>query len=221
MRLALVALLTFAAPIASVRPAVAAQLHHAAVVVHHGNGGVTYSYVPFTEDEIDGAELLRRAGLDAVTVSFGGLGEGVCMIEQEGCPPSVCRTKLCQDGAADSPFWHFFQLDSGGAWRLSALGASSAEIHDGDVSGWSWSGSSALSPAVTFAQMQSLAARNGAASGAPIVWRIGPAPEPGPSGQSWDTYAGAALILFVALAGLGFFFMRRRRPLAPRSSSGG
>src|ERR1700712_2598457 len=60
-------------------PSRAAELHHAAVIVHHGNGGVTYSYVAFAEDEIDGAELLKRADLDAVTISFGGLGDGVCM----------------------------------------------------------------------------------------------------------------------------------------------
>jgi hypothetical protein len=211
--LALVSLLSAAGP------ADAAGMHHAAVVVRHGNGGITYSYVAFAEDEINGAELLKRAGLDAVTISFGGLGEGVCMIEKEGCPPSVCQKKMCQSGAADSPFWQFYQLSSGGVWQFSALGASGVKIKDGGVGGWSWTGKDPGLPAATFSQIQTLSAQHNPHGDAAVVWRIGPAPAK-QSRQSWTIYAGAGVVVLIAL-GAGFILVHERRAVRPGKSADG
>jgi hypothetical protein len=192
-----------------------AELHHAAVVVRHGNGGLTYALVAFPEESIDGAELLKRANLGAVTVEFGGLGEGICIIEKEGCPPSVCQKKVCQTGASDSPFWHFYQLDATGAWQFTALGASSVKVHDGDVTGWSWTGKDANLPATSFVALEQAAPQQANGSEA-VVWRSGPA-QPGDAGQSTATYLGAAAALILALAAAGFVVARRRRP-APAGS---
>jgi hypothetical protein len=189
-----------------------AELHHAAVVVRHGNGGLTYALVAFPEESINGAELLKRAKLGAVTVEFGGLGEAVCIIEKEGCPPSVCQKKVCQTGAADSPFWHFYQLDSAGTWQFTALGASSAKVRDGDVTGWSWTGTDANLPAMSFAALEQAAPEQPNANGISI-WRSGPA-QPSESRQSTATYLGAAAVLILALAAAAFVMLRKRR-LAP------
>src|SRR4051812_18915609 len=77
-------------------PVSAAPLHFAGVVVRHGDGVMAYGYVGFAEDKLNGIELLRRTGLDVVTVSFGGLGEGVCSIDEHGCPATDCRKRVCQ-----------------------------------------------------------------------------------------------------------------------------
>jgi hypothetical protein len=219
-RLICVVVLALAALVGAAEPAGAAELHHAAVVVRHGNGGVTYSYVSFSENEINGAELLKRAGLDAVTVSFGGLGEGVCMIEKEGCPPTVCRKKVCQSGAADSPFWHFYQLNASGVWQISALGASGVKIKDGGVGGWSWTSQEPGLPVTTFAQIQTLAAQHPANDGAAVIWRTGPAPA-SDSRQSWTVYAGAGAIVLIAIGVAGFIVYRKRRTIAPGMASDG
>lgn len=192
-----------------------AELHHAAVVVRHGNGGLTYALVAFPEESIDGAELLKRADLGAVTVEFGGLGEAVCIVEKEGCPPSVCQKKVCQTGAADSPFWHFYQLDAAGAWQFTALGASSAKVHDGDVTGWSWTGKDANLPATSFAALEQAAPEQPNANGVSI-WRSGPA-RPSETRQSTATYLGAAAVLILALAVAAVVVVRRRRQVPARS----
>jgi hypothetical protein len=214
-----VVLLALAALVATAGTSGAAGLHHAAVVVRHGDGGVTYSYVSFSEDEINGAELLKRAGLDAVTISFGGLGEGVCMIEKEGCPPSVCQKKMCQSGAVDSPFWQFYQLNASGVWQFSAMGASGVKIRDGGVGGWSWTGKEPGLPATTFSQIQTLAAHHQANHGAAVVWRTGPAPATA-STESWAIYAGAGAIVLFALGAGGFVIVRKRRLVAPGMTAG-
>ena len=77
-------------------PAASEGLNVAGLVVDYGDGRVSYAWVPFPEDEISGLELLKRSGLEVVTVGFGGLGEGVCQIETTGCPVSECRARLCQ-----------------------------------------------------------------------------------------------------------------------------
>lgn len=199
-----------------VESSAAAEMHHAAVIARHGDGGISYSYVAFPEDKINAAELLQRANLGAVTIEFGGLGEAVCIIENEGCPPSVCQKRVCQTGATDSPFWHFFKLDAAGAWQMAALGASSVSVRDGDVTGWSWTSKDANLPATSFVELKSAAAGKTSADGTALVWRSGPARAPH-SRQSWPVYAGAAVVLLIAVGAAGFIAMRKRRPIAPGS----
>jgi len=61
-----------------------------------------------------------------LTVEFGGLGEGVCKIEQTGCEIGPCRTRLCQ-GRRDSPYGAISSRRAG-AWVASPLGGSATRI---------------------------------------------------------------------------------------------
>ncbi len=96
------------------RPVAAEETHHAGLIVRHGDGRLTYAYIAFPEETISGLELLKRSGIPMVTVSFGGLGEGVCSLESEGCPASDCRQRVCQGPGDESPYWRYFREESPG-----------------------------------------------------------------------------------------------------------
>src|SRR5215208_2114916 len=93
-------------------------IHHAGLVVRDAEGRITYAWVPFMEEEINGIELLRRSGIPVVTVGFGALGEGVCSIAGQGCGVAECRRNVCQGSVADAPYWrseeHTSELQSRG-----------------------------------------------------------------------------------------------------------
>lgn len=141
----------------------AAEVNYAGLVVRHADGELTYAYVGFVEPEINGIELLRRSGLDLVTVAFGGLGEGVCSIDAHGCPASDCRKRLCQGPQADDPFWQYFRQSAPGVgdWSAVPLGGSANRVRDGDLDGWSWTGTSPGLPPLTLAEAAELAGYNG------------------------------------------------------------
>ncbi|MEA2511007.1 MAG: hypothetical protein QOJ59_494, partial [Thermomicrobiales bacterium] len=138
-------------------PVAGEELHHAGLVVRHGDGRIVYAYVAFPEESISGVELLRRSGISLVTVGFGGLGEGVCTIDGEGCPAADCRKRVCQGSGDDAPFWHYIRQRSHGEWVLLSLGASATKVRDGDVDGWSWTGGDPGLPALTLADVAHLA----------------------------------------------------------------
>src|SRR5207247_9088948 len=121
----------------------------AGLVVRHGDGRIIYAYVAFPEASISGVELLRRSGISLVTIGFGGLGEGVCTIDDEGCPASDCRKRVCQGSGEDAPFWQYFRQRTLGDWVALALAASATQVRDGDVDGWSWTGHDPALPALT------------------------------------------------------------------------
>lgn len=208
----LVAALLAAGPTASGQatgtPA-AAGSNHAGLVVRDGEGRLTYAYVPFAESSISGIDLLRR-GLDAngvplVTIGFGGLGEGVCRIADQGCSAGECRRRVCQGAGADDPYWRYFRQAAPGDWRPLPLGASATEVRDGDVDAWSWTGADPGLPPLTLAEVARLADRSPASAPPPAA----------PAETGWTGYAGAAAIL-TAIAGGAFAASRRRgRRLAP------
>lgn len=133
------------------------NLHHAGVIVRHGDGRLTYAYIAFREEEITGIDLLRRSGIEQVTIPFGGLGEGVCSLEGEGCPASDCRRRVCQGANDTTPYWRYFRQQSPGDWRAIILGASTTTVRDGDIDGWSWSPNASNLPAATIADVARLA----------------------------------------------------------------
>ena len=94
-----------------------------------------------------------------MTVGFGALGEGVCSIAGQGCGVAECRRKVCQASAADAPYWQYFQQDPGdpAVWHWQPLGASSSQVEDGDVFGWSWTASDPALPALPPREIASLA----------------------------------------------------------------
>src|SRR4051794_20293535 len=69
------------------------QLHHAGLVVRDAEGRMTYAWVPFTEEKIDGIDLLRGSGIPVVTVGFGALGEGVCSIAGQGVASPIAGAR--------------------------------------------------------------------------------------------------------------------------------
>jgi hypothetical protein len=200
-------------------PAVGEDLNHAGLVVRHGDGRLIYAYVAFPEESISGVELLRRSGISLVTIGFGGLGEGVCTIDGEGCPSSDCRKRVCQGSGEDAPFWQYFRQRSPGEWFSLSLGASATKVRDGDVDGWSWTGHDPGLPPLTISDVARLAgveaspvAVAGESQPTPAVRTIYP-PGMGPvdteDGQDAIAYlAGAGAIAVVG--GAAFVAARRR-----------
>jgi uncharacterized protein (TIGR03382 family) len=194
----------------------AADLSYAGVVVRQDDGRMSYAYVGFTETEINGIELLRRTGLDVVTVSFGGLGEGVCSIDATGCPSTECRQRVCQGPTEDDPFWQYFRQASPGDWQALALGASSTKVRDGDVDGWSWTPLDAGLPALDLEEVANLAGYD---------WKSFDSVSPGEPGsvlhresavdeddaQSTAIYLTGAAILLAAVVLVAVLASRRRR----------
>jgi hypothetical protein len=179
------------------------QVNHAGLVIRHGDGTITYAVVPFEEEEISGVELLRKSGVSLVTVSFGGLGEGVCSIDETGCSVSECRQRVCQSADPDSPYWRYFRQQDPGAWTPQMLGASSSRVADGQIDGWSWSPDEPRLPPVNLPGLAVLAgavrldaivdepvSRTIDASGRPV--RDADAP-----GDGLAVYAGVITVLIV------------------------
>lgn len=183
-----------------------APVHAAGLVIDYGDGRVSYAWVPFVEESITGIELLERSGLTLVTVSFGGLGQGICSIEGTGCGVGECRSRLCQTGDRESPFWQYVRQDGTGQWKTFALGASQSTVRDGEIDGWAWIGTAPRLPAISMAD---IAQRVGLASSQPRVDAMtgaltvteGGAPER-PTEKAWrDLLPAAGILLGVVCAG--------------------
>lgn len=116
------------------------DINVAGLVIDYGDGRTSYAVVAFSEPTLSAIEMLRRSGLSLVTVPFGGLGEAVCAIGSTGCDVGDCQSRLCQSANRESPFWQFVRQAEDGSWAAAALGASRANVEDGDVDGWIWSG---------------------------------------------------------------------------------
>jgi hypothetical protein len=195
-------------------------LHHAGLVVRDAEGRMTYAWVPFTEDEIDGIALLKRSGIPAVTVGFGALGEGVCSIGGQGCDVAQCRRNVCQASAIDAPYWQFFQQDPDDptAWEWQMLGASTTRVRDGDVFGWSWTAREPALPALTAPEIAALAGASDPASSIAQVASYLPEgvaavlPPPPPDRQT--TIAAASILVLIAGAGAVLNVARRRAAVA-------
>jgi hypothetical protein len=189
----------------------------AGIVVDYGDGRVTYALVPFDDEGISGMDLLHRSGLDLLTVDFGGMGEGVCQIEETGCEPGPCRARLCQTGDPDSAFWQYLRGNDDGNWAFAALGASASTVEDGDVNGWYWTSTTPTGPALTLDAIAGeldvdLDALRAGEHLDPVVTTIG-APNDTNATSRRDILAGAAIVL--AIAGAGVFAVRRSRRGAP------
>lgn len=111
----------------------------AGLVVVHDDGRLSYSLVEFSEESLSGADLLDRSGLKVTEVTFGGLGIGVCSIDETGCDVSVCRQRVCQGTGPDDPYWQYFLANPDGSWSSSALGVSADTVKPGNVRAFIWS----------------------------------------------------------------------------------
>ncbi len=199
-----IVLLMFAALLGGLNGQAQEGEHHAGLVIRDQQGELSYAYVAFSEPEISGLELLKRSGAAVVTVGFGGLGEGVCSIQNAGCDVTECQRRLCQGPRADDPFWQSFRQQAPGDWRTHMLGASMARVKDGEIHGWSWTGTEPNLPAVTLEEIATLAETAG------IV-----APAAPPMTIVWPRYVGAGLIL----AGIGASAVGLSRRQAARGAA--
>lgn len=111
----------------------------AGIVVQLADERVETRCVDFGEDEIRGAELLARSGLDYVIDPASGMGLIVCQIEGVGCahPVEPC---FCQCmGGAECIYWNYFFKEPGDYdWTYSALGAAMHRVRAGSVDAWVW-----------------------------------------------------------------------------------
>jgi hypothetical protein len=116
------------------REAAAQGPNRAGIVVTFGDGRTSAVCVEFAEDEITGAELLKRSGLPLV-VAGGPGGATVCKIADVGCDnPGDC---FCACHGADCRYWAYYTLKAG-AWEYSSVGSSLRKVRAGDVDGWAW-----------------------------------------------------------------------------------
>ncbi len=115
---------------------IAATTNYAAVVIDTGQE-VKKFCLAFPEDEITGAEALRRVDAQVVFANFGTRGQAVCSLCGTGCPSSNC---FCDPNR----FWAYHRAGPGGApYAFSRTGASGTAVRNGDVEGWKWGGGEA------------------------------------------------------------------------------
>lgn len=190
----------------------------AAVIVDAGDAEPVYVVVAWDEPEMTAIDLLRAADLPLVTVSFGGLGEGICTIVRTGCDVTECQRRLCQTGDTESPFWQFWSQDDAGEWVLSALGGSDYQVEDGDITAWAWTGVEPELPDLGWSEVATLADAPeeivaGNAAGQSGAWM-----SELPSNPADETPSITGTLLstgvIVLLAGVGLFLIRRQRTQA-------
>ena len=203
--------------------------NRAGLVVQLADGQTKTLCVEFEGEEITGADLLIRSGLDAVVDPSSGLGIIVCRIEGHGCdyPSEPC---FCQcSGSGPCAYWNYFYREPGQAgWTYAALGAVRHKARPGSVEAWVWGDgatppateltfetvcpsptATATQPATSTPQETTLPAE--AATSAPTLEPTqvqgveAPASEatPAPTGQSASAYwLFGGLVLILALAGI-------------------
>lgn len=190
----------------------------AGLVVDFGDGRTAYALVPFSSDEIAGMDLLNQSGLALVSLDFGGIGAGVCMIEDVGCEVSACRMRMCQTSDPDSPFWRLMQPGDDGAWTFAALGVTGARLHDGDVNGWYWSGTSPEGAAPSIEDIAAtlnvnLHSLRAATPLAATMQLFGESAAVEATNDPWAIAAGAAVLGGVIVAGA--WAVHRSRAISP------
>lgn len=158
-RLVAALLLLLVAALAGILPVAAQRPNGAGIVIRFGDGSVIYAYVQFEEETLTSEELLYRSGLAVTIAPYSGLGAGVCSINGEGCPSDNC---FCKSFTTPAYFWHFYANDGG--WRELLQGASSRDVGDGDIDGWSWTAGDSGLPSVT---IDEIALMNGVDRNAP------------------------------------------------------
>ncbi len=119
----------------TIRTNAQANLNHAALIVRMKDGGVATRCVAFSESEITGYDLLRRAEMPVIVDVSNGVS--VCKIgPTSGCnyPAQKCFCD-CQDLSGTCIYWMYYYQDKG-QWKYATLGAGSQKVRNGDVNGW-------------------------------------------------------------------------------------
>jgi hypothetical protein len=190
----------------------AQDLNRAGLVVQFGDGNVVTACVPFVEDAITGADLLRYSGLDVILDPTSSMGEAVCKIDAGGFA-NGCEFPLedcfCQCQGNECEYWAYFHLKDG-AWEYSQVGAGNWQVRHGDVEGWAWSLSAMNGevntepPVITF---EEICGSEGGAAPAPRTPPSAPgapaAPSPAPeSGEGSTPPSGGSAVATASLSEL-------------------
>ena len=119
----------------TIRTNAQANLNHAALIVRMKDGGIATRCVAFSESEITGYDLLRRAEMPVIVDVSNGVS--VCKIgPTSGCnyPAQKCFCD-CQDLSGTCIYWMYYYQDKG-QWKYATLGAGAQKVRNGDVNGW-------------------------------------------------------------------------------------
>ena len=189
--------------------------NRAGLVVVGAAGEVVNTCVAFAEPEINGYELLSRAGL-AVQAEQAAMGMTVCSLEGTGCdfPAESC---FCQCLSSPCVYWSYWEQDEAGTWTYSNAGASNTRVRDGGIQGWVWGESTAGTapepPATSFDEIcvaplaevsTSLPTPAAAENDVPEVFSSQEAEQ-----LDWITPLGVGLIVLLPLAAFAIFGRRR------------
>lgn len=102
-----------------------------ALVVEFEDGTRITRCVAFTENEITGLDVLKRAdNLEIVTGSRPSTAGAVCRINGQGCSAGDCLT-------CSSDYWSYWHGQDDG-WTYANVGATGSRVRDGDIEGWRW-----------------------------------------------------------------------------------
>jgi len=128
-------------------PALAEGPHRAGLIVVYGPDNVYSTCVTFSEAELPGTELLRRAGLRVVGWALPGQGEAICKIGSTGCdyPGEEC---FCQCLSTPCRYWSYWYWQNG-QWIYSGRGAGSRMVRDGNIDAWVWGDGNSQPPAIS------------------------------------------------------------------------
>lgn len=197
--------------------------HRAGLVVIHESGEVITRCVEFSEETIDGIELLERSGLDVVISPYAGMGSAVCAIDGQGC--SAGEDCFCQCRASPCRYWAYSYRQPDGSWVVSGLGGAARELEDGDVDAWIW-GDGSESPAnlsieeicppaeqPTPTVVEATAGAAEPATATPSAPSPSPSPTPPPaepSGSNVVSYVAFGVIALGLVALLVFSLVHRR-----------
>jgi len=218
-------------------PAWAGEPTRAGLVVQFADGQTETICVEFEGDEMTGADLLVRSGLNAVVDPSSGLGIIVCRIDGQGCdyPAEAC---FCQcSGSGPCAYWNYFYREPGqDNWTYAALGALRHKVRPGAVDAWVWGDGTtlpatdltfeAVCPSPTPAATQPATSTPRETAMPVAAATSGPSPEPtqtqpvelpasvetySPTGQDASSYwLFGGLILILAFAG-AIIWLRTRK----------
>ncbi len=198
--------------------------NRAALVVRFSDGRVETRCVSFEPAAISGLELLERSGLGIIVDYNSGLGGAVCSIGSEGCafPREDC---FCRCQGATCEYWAYYHGQEG-RWLYSEVGASSYQVTDGAIEGWSWGkgnfSSGTEPPFLSFEEVCATSPTTAAASAGALLAPVAraqelqtPATRPVADEPGADVAGyGAFLLLALTLAAAWAWALRRRRRVA-------
>jgi LPXTG-motif cell wall-anchored protein len=181
----------------------------AGLVIVHEDGSVVSRCVGFPAASISGYDLLVRGGF-APRSEVTSMGASVCSLDGQGC--AAGQDCFCQCKSSPCIYWTYWQLLPDG-WRYSNAGATSGQVHNGDMQAWVWGESKPNAPAanapppLTFADICTADA---------TLFGIDETPAAAPVNTGMTQPWLVALVIGVPLLlGGGLWLFQRRRKVQP------